>query len=87
MQSFKFAILEFDQLLTNNVKARDPVGSIISLYSFVKNWNFSASEGEEFYSCMSQQSYTGCEEDAATGATMCYCEDDGTGKLLNGWDL
>ena len=27
MQSFKFAILEFDQLLTNNVKARDPVGS------------------------------------------------------------
>ena len=27
MQSFKFAILEFDYLLTNNVKARDPFGS------------------------------------------------------------
>ena len=27
MQSFKFAILEFDYLLSNNVKARDPVGS------------------------------------------------------------
>ena len=27
MQAFKFAILEFDQLLTHNVKARDPVGS------------------------------------------------------------
>ena len=27
MQSFKFAILEFDYLLTNNVKAIDPVGS------------------------------------------------------------
>ena len=27
MQAFKFAILEFDYLLTNNVNARDPVGS------------------------------------------------------------
>ena len=27
MQAFKFAILEFGQLLTYNVKARDPVGS------------------------------------------------------------
>ena len=38
MQSFKFAILEFDYLLTNDadVKARDPVGSknigIIKIY-------------------------------------------------------
>ena len=27
MQAFKFPILEFEQLLTYNVKARDPVGS------------------------------------------------------------
>ena len=35
MQAFKFAILEFDQLLTNNVKARDPVGSKNIFYKAV----------------------------------------------------